>query len=220
MRHVPVLVELDARVAAAGHDGVGGGEPGVEDGVELAVAADAGLALHPDEVGGRVDGRREEVLRRADAELDQVLPASGHHRGGGGGGGGGPAPPVRRGRRAAAAAGARHDDTRAVEAALHGAADEVVAREVGVHAGQLEAHRRREHREGEEEQEQEHQQQLHVHGGRGYAARARARRLVLVCGMCPVLDGERGRVDKRRRLGFGFLGPGHTKEVVWQRRAG
>ena len=110
MRHVPVLIELDAGVAAAGDDGVGGGEPGVEDGVELAVAADAGLALHPDEVGGRVDGRREEVLRRADAELDQVLPASGHHRGGGGG----PAPPVRGGRRAAAAAGARHGDPRAV----------------------------------------------------------------------------------------------------------
>jgi len=62
----------------------------------------------------------------------------------------------------AAAARARHDP-RAVEAALHGAPDELVVREVGgrrgVHARQLEVERRhraaarREDGEGEEEQE-------------------------------------------------------------------
>nr|CAB3484663.1 unnamed protein product [Digitaria exilis] len=154
------MARLAAGVAAAGDDGEGGGEPGVEDGVELAEAADAGLALEPDEVGGRVDGGREEVLRRADAELDEVLAPAGRQRG----------LARRGGAHAAASAAASHrgGDHRAGEAALHGAADELVAREVGVRAGKVEADGRRRHddavrredREGEEEQE--HQK---LHGG-------------------------------------------------------
>jgi hypothetical protein len=152
-----VAVQLVAGVAGAWHDGVGGGELGVEDRVELAVAADAGLALHPDEVAGRVDGHREEVLRRAGAELDQVLAAPGHQRGLA-------CDSLARLVRGSAAR-ARHDP-RSVEAALHGAPDELLVREVGgrrgVHARQLEVERpprshraaaRREDWEGEEEQE-------------------------------------------------------------------
>lgn len=159
----PVHVQLVARVAAARQRGVGGGHPGVEHGVDLVVAAGAGLALRPDEVAGGVYGRRELVRRRADAELHQVL-AAGRHDG-------------RLGHDGLARAGrlaARHADAgQPVPAALDGAPQELMLREVGgvgcrgVDAGELEAEgsrRRARRREGGEREEQQQHGGVHRRG--------------------------------------------------------